>query len=339
MALNNYQKMKFSILMPVYNAEKFLKRSILSVKKQQYENWELLCVDDGSEDCSMELLQKMSKEDDRIKVYRTPHNQGPMGARRLGFEHSSGDYIVYLDADDSLSEDYLFAIQKRVLETGADMVFPDLVHVSMGGQNSFFEDHHVDKSEVLTGLEGFADTFPWNKIGGLGGYKRQIFEASTYHPYLQGNNFNADEVLQRIMLLKSAKVAFCDGAYYYMENQASITHVLQRRSFCRLDANEALIKLAKDYFVPSTVLDKVYSFCFFCQLKGLAVSFFQSDMSKEDKLYALHKMKDAYYSYVKYPGVNRFYGTDAKAYLKARIFTTSWHFFLILCKLQARCLK
>ena len=325
--------------MPVYNAEKFLKRSILSVKKQQYENWELLCIDDNSRDRSMALLQAMGKEDGRIKVFQTPCNLGPMGARRLGFEHSTGDYIVYLDADDYLSENYLLAIHKRIMETGADMIFTDLVHLDIGGQHSFFEDHHVDMAEELTGEEGFAETFPWRKFGGLGGYKRQIFEESAYHPYLHGNNFNADEVLQRIMLLKSKKVAFCDGSYYYVDNLGSITHVLQRRSFCRLDANNALIRLAYDYHVPSIVLDKVYSFSFFCQLKALAVSFFQSELSEEDKLYAKKKMKSAWFSYVKYPGVNTFYGTSVKAYLKARIFTINWHMFMALCKIQAKCLK
>lgn len=329
--------MKFTILMPVYNAGKFLERSINSVKQQTYDDWELMCVDDGSVDDSLALLKSYASEDSRIKVLQTPRNMGPMGARRLGFEKSCGSYIVYLDADDRLSDDYLYSIHKRVQETGADLVFPDLVHVSiMGGQNSFFQDHHVDKSILLTGIEGFADTFPWTKIGGLGGYKREIFEASTYHSYLQGNNFNADEVLQRIMLLNAKKVAFCDGAYYYMENPASITHVLTRRSFCRLDANKSLIKLAYDYQVPADVLDKVYSFCFFCQLKGLCVNLYFAGMDSEDRDWTMEKMKAAWKEYTKYDGVNSFYGKGAMARLKAKLFTSSWLLFKLLCWLQAK---
>lgn len=329
--------MKFTILMPVYNAGKFLDKSIGSVKNQSYQEWELMCVDDGSSDDSLERLNAYAQQDERIKVLQTPRNMGPMGARRIGFEKSTGDYIVYLDADDCLSDDYLSSINHRIKETGAELVFPDLVHVDIrGGQNSFFQDHHVDKTEVLSGLEGFADTFPWTKIGGFGGYKREIFESSTYHPYLQGNNFNADEVLQRIMLLKAQKVAFCDGAYYYMENPSSITHVLTRRSFCRLDANESLIKLALDYQVPSEILDKVYSFCFFCQLKGLCVNFNSAEMQAADRDWAMEKMKTAWQKYVKHNGVNSFYGKGIKAYLKAKLFTTSWTLFKFLCRLQAR---
>lgn len=322
--------------MPVYNAGKFLDNSIYSVLVQTYGNWELMCIDDGSTDASLDILKEYAKKDSRIKVLNTPSNLGPMGARRLGFEKSNGDYIVYLDADDKLSTDYLSSIKQRIEETGVDMVFPDLVHVGMGGQKSFFASHHVDKSEILSGMEGFADTFPWHKIGGFGGYKREIFAESTYHPYLDGNNFNADEVLQRIMLLKSKKIAFCEGVYFYTDNPESITHVLKRKSFCRLDANEALIQLAKDYDAPQTVLNKIYGFCFFCQLKGLAVNFFQSPMLKEDRCYALRKMKKAFHSYVKNPGVNSFYGNGKKAYLKARMFTFSWYLFMALCYFQAK---
>lgn len=122
--------------MPVYNAGKFLDRSIGSVKKQTYPEWELMCVDDGSADDSLERLNVYAQQDDRIKVLQTPQNMGPMSARRVGFENSTGEYIVYLDADDCLSDDYLYSINRRIRETGADLVFPDLVHVYIRGSLS-----------------------------------------------------------------------------------------------------------------------------------------------------------------------------------------------------------
>lgn len=125
--------MKFTILMPVYNAGKFLDKSIGSVKNQSYQEWELMCVDDGSSDDSLERLNAYAQQDERIKVLQTPRNMGPMGARRIGFEKSTGDYIVYLDADDCLSDDYLSSINHRIKETGAELVFPDLVHVDIRG--------------------------------------------------------------------------------------------------------------------------------------------------------------------------------------------------------------
>ena len=90
---------KISIIMPVYNCEAYLQESIESVLCQTLCEWELLCVDDGSMDNSLEILRKYQSKDSRIHVFTQP-NQGAGVARNLGIQHAQGEYIAFLDADD-----------------------------------------------------------------------------------------------------------------------------------------------------------------------------------------------------------------------------------------------
>lgn len=90
---------KISIIMPVYNCEAYLQESLDSVLHQTIYEWELLCVDDGSTDSSLEILGEYQSRDSRIHVF-TQSNQGAGVARNLGIQHAEGEYIAFLDADD-----------------------------------------------------------------------------------------------------------------------------------------------------------------------------------------------------------------------------------------------
>lgn len=96
-----------SIITPVYNAEKYLEETILSVINQNCENWELLLIDDCSTDKSYEIIQKYLKIDERIKYLKNEKNSGPAITRNRGLENSKGKYIAFLDSDDFWKEDKL----------------------------------------------------------------------------------------------------------------------------------------------------------------------------------------------------------------------------------------
>ena len=92
-----------SIITPVYNAEKYLKTCIDSVLKQTYTNWELILVNDGSTDGSLDIIKQYAQLDVRIK-YIDKINEGPSLSRKSGTEQAKGKYIQYLDSDDFLQE-------------------------------------------------------------------------------------------------------------------------------------------------------------------------------------------------------------------------------------------
>lgn len=113
--------MKFSIIVPVYNAENYLTACIDSVRAQQFLDWEMILVDDGSVDRSGEMLNYVAEEDSRIHVLHQK-NLGQFFARQRGIEAAVGNYILFLDSDDMLEPECL-----KILDTYIEEIQPDIL--------------------------------------------------------------------------------------------------------------------------------------------------------------------------------------------------------------------
>ena len=129
--MSNYGNELISIIVPVYNVEKYLEKCVNSIVNQTYKNLEIILVDDGATDSSGKLCDKLAKIDNRIKVYHK-ENGGLSDARNYGVERATGDYIGFVDSDDYIdSEMYgkLYeAIKKEnvdVAECNLKIIYPD----------------------------------------------------------------------------------------------------------------------------------------------------------------------------------------------------------------------
>lgn len=116
---------KVSVIMPVYNAVKYLKTSIGSLLAQTYPHLEVLCVDDGSTDGSLALLQEYAAQDARVTVFQTDHSDAGK-ARNIALEAATGDYIAFLDADDYVDTTLFEKAVAKADSTNADIVIWDL---------------------------------------------------------------------------------------------------------------------------------------------------------------------------------------------------------------------
>ena len=113
--------MKYSVIIPVYNVEKYLKRCVDSILSQTYEELEVLLVDDGSTDCSGEICDVYAMKDSRVKVFHK-ENEGLSSARNLGLDIAQGEFIVFVDSDDWIESnmyEYMFTALKS---TNSDIV-------------------------------------------------------------------------------------------------------------------------------------------------------------------------------------------------------------------------
>ena len=100
-----------SVIIPIYNAEKYIEETLNSLVSQSYTNWECLLIDDGSNDCSKFRVERFCIEDQRFK-YFYQNNAGPSAARNYGISLSVGDFIQFLDADDVLLPERFFVLMK-----------------------------------------------------------------------------------------------------------------------------------------------------------------------------------------------------------------------------------
>lgn len=106
--------MKYSIIIPIYNVEKTIRRCLDSVIRQTYQNLEIICVNDGSTDNSLKILQEF-KSDSRVKII-TQANKGLAGARNTGIKIATGEYITFIDSDDWYELDYIETMNKIILQ-------------------------------------------------------------------------------------------------------------------------------------------------------------------------------------------------------------------------------
>lgn len=121
-----------SIVMPCYNAEKTLKKSIDSILSQSCDNWELIAVDDGSSDLTLQILKEYSALDARIKVFHQS-NSGPGVTRNFAISNAKGEYIAFLDSDDWWENNFIEMVNSKILSENADVIFYDLVREKENG--------------------------------------------------------------------------------------------------------------------------------------------------------------------------------------------------------------
>lgn len=124
---------KVSIIVPVYNVEDLLGRCVDSIIEQDYQNWELLLIDDGSNDNSGKIAEKYASRDNRIIVYHKT-NGGVSSARNYGLEKATGEYILFIDADDSVANNYVSVLEASMTAENTELSVCGIVEVRSCGR-------------------------------------------------------------------------------------------------------------------------------------------------------------------------------------------------------------
>lgn len=144
---------KISVIISVYNAQEFLKKCLDSVFVQNYENYEVICVNDGSTDDSYKILKEYAQQHENMRCI-TQENQGPGAARNVGIRHATGDYIAFLDSDDYFASGYFSAAVKKLEEDKADLVmFNPIIVDSITGKTFPYRN--------------MLEFYQWSRLGGF----------------------------------------------------------------------------------------------------------------------------------------------------------------------------
>jgi len=216
-----------SIVMPVYNGAKYLDRSIASVLRQGYGNYELVCVDDGSTDRSLEVLREYESRDRRIKVHTKPNGGSVSRVLNFVLPRLEGEYFYYMSQDDVLSDDLLETMIARSLETGADAVIPGMVYrYEDGTEEALDPGPRVDRNSILSGREAVRLSID-GAVHGFILWRMSLVRAHGFEEFAM----NADEYSVRVFLFSCRNVAFSGGCFYYHQHEDSITRKLSARIF------------------------------------------------------------------------------------------------------------
>lgn len=157
---------KFSVIIPVYNAEKHLNRCISSVTNQTYKDFEIILINDGSKDNSGTICDEYAKKYNRIKVIHQ-ENEGVSVARNVGIKNASAEYIIFVDSDDFIETNMLEKLNNVLDKSEAECIIYNL--------NNIIETKCVSKEDLINSMITLLKTEivnpPWNKI-----YKREIIQ-------------------------------------------------------------------------------------------------------------------------------------------------------------------
>lgn len=201
--------MRFSILVPVYNVENYLSQCIESVLKQDFEDYELILVNDGSTDRSPEICQEFTKKDSRIKYY-SKENEGLLLTRRYSIKKASGDYLLFLDSDDFWEPSLLCEVEKAIQQTQADMIVFRFKRIRDNGQLirndvDIFPTDTLFSDDKELFIQKFVSSSRLNTIWSKC-VKREIVDIDA--DYSGFKDKKGEDLLQSIALIRNAKSIF-----------------------------------------------------------------------------------------------------------------------------------
>lgn len=227
-----------SVIVPVYNVEKYLPRCLDSIINNTYQNLEIICIDDGSTDGSLTILRSYEKRDNRIKVI-TKENGGLSSARNAGLEKCTGDFVAFIDSDDWIHREYFSILIKIQYEKDYDVVV--CAYWRTKDQNCmnynlvWQQVRELDRNSYMVSHE--TKRTVWGRI-----YKRSILEGILFDEKMkiEDTTYNMMVALKNPHLI-GAYVDLALYAYYIREN--SLVSFLEARD---------TFQLAEQYFLHAT---------------------------------------------------------------------------------------
>lgn len=256
---------QISIIIPIYNAEKCLRRCLDSILKQTFTHIELLLIDDGSKDNSATICNEYANKDNRVKyIYQVNH--GVSSARNKGIEHASGDWITFIDADDFIEQNFCNIVDSEE-STKADLILNNIVNLQNGVKigETLFEQHlTTSRAEIVEKYDELihTNTFraPWGKF-----FRRDIIINNRIR-YDESLHYAEDTVFNLTYLKYVTSLLFngdITGRYFY---DADLTLGTTKRYKCDvkslISVRDQTINLLRELNIHNEPLERHFLFYF-----------------------------------------------------------------------------
>lgn len=254
-----------SIIVPVYNVEKYLKKCVQSIINQTYKNLEIILVDDGSSDNSGKICDEFAQKDNRIKVIHKI-NGGQADARNKALDIMNGEWVSFVDSDDFIDKFHIENLYLQAIKNNSD--------ICVCGFKIVNEDYKTIRSikvkfnDSLNGnlafkysLNSKIDPSFWNKI-----FKSSLFKSARF---VKGIYYEDRELIHRIFY-KADRVSFLDSeSYFYLERVGSTMNHINKK---KIDDRFVMISLVKDFLEKEAVLEKYQKDFIICYLLNVYMS-------------------------------------------------------------------
>lgn len=286
---------KISVIVPVYNVENYIKRSIQSLLDQTYTNFEALIVDDGSKDRSIDIAKKLVKDDERF-LFFIKENGGLSDARNFGLGKASGKYISFLDSDDYFDRFFFEKMIYKLINDNSDVCICDIDLVKEDG--SFISSRKTFYDKKISGVDAFIDNLQTISIVSMAQnklYKKELFKEIRYPKGL----YYEDRATTYKLFLKSNSVSFINQSlFFYVQRKGSIMNGLNQK---KIDDRFIVIDSIKKYLQENNIYktyDREFKNCYLLNvpLAGASmIAMYSNDYKVEIKNF-LNKTDNKIYS-------------------------------------------
>jgi glycosyltransferase involved in cell wall biosynthesis len=234
------RKIKISVIIPVYNTERYIRQMLESVLSQSLKEIEILCVNDGSTDASAKILQQFQKKDKRIRIIQQEH-QNAGAARNMGLKEAKGEYVIFWDADDLFCKHALKRMVQKIALKNADICICGVSEFSSEQRMNLAQEYlktemlpgkdPFNKFDISSRLYQFTTNVAWNKL-----FRREFLEKNALS--FQEIHHSNDTAFVMKALYLAERITFVNSSliYYRVDNPNSLTSQANCMPYCSFEA-------------------------------------------------------------------------------------------------------
>ena len=239
--------MKITVVVPVYNVEKYIEKCLMSIKNQSFNDYECLIINDGTKDNSIDIAQKIIQGDERFKIINK-ENGGLSDTKNLGIKLAKGDYICFVDSDDYIDEKMLEKAYKMAVKHDSDITCFDLYYEYDNGNKKISIGAYKEVSSYQEDYELlYINNSSNNKL-----YKTSFIKDKSF---IKGRWYE-DLAVIPIWIAKANNVSYVnEPLYHYLQRDGSISHSADPRIF---DIYKAIDNIKKTLSLDNEKIKKLY---------------------------------------------------------------------------------